>query len=150
MNRSGDSIKIYFSVSVRGGVTDVSVCAELITHLERYGDVLTKHLADPKLHSLDPSHSNSLRIYNRDMEWLRGADVVVSEVSAPSHGQGWELAKAEDLGKPALCLYRPAEGRHLSAIIDGNEYLVVKRYQTLDEAKIHIDDFLKKHHFSIS
>ncbi len=135
---------------MRGDVTDVSVEAELIKHLERYGDVLTKHLAEPKLHSMDPSHSNSLRIYNRDIKWLREADVIIAEVSAPSHGQGWELAKAEDLGKAVLCLYRPAEGKHLSAIIDGNEYLVVSRYQTLEEAKTYIGDFLKKHHFSIS
>jgi nucleoside 2-deoxyribosyltransferase len=137
-------MNIYFSASVRGGIIDISTYAELIEHLERYGTVLTRHLADHKGISLDPSHENSVRIYNRDLKWLEEADVVVAEVSSPSHGQGWELAKAQELGKPVLCLYRPSPGRHLSAIIDGNKYLVVKKYDAIGEAESQIDEFLRE------
>jgi hypothetical protein len=40
------------------------------------------------------------------MSWLKEADVIVAEVSTPSLGVGYEIGKAEDMGKRILCLYK--------------------------------------------
>lgn len=77
------------------------------------------------------------------MGWLAEADLVVAEVSTPSLGVGYELGRAEALGKPALCLYREQEGRQLSAMVSGNPQVLVARYQTVAEAMAHIHDFLR-------
>ncbi|GAB1301119.1 2'-deoxynucleoside 5'-phosphate N-hydrolase 1 [Apodemus speciosus] len=58
-------------------------------------------------------------IHERDLAWLRQADVVVAEVTQPSLGVGYELGRAVALGKPILCLFRPQSGRVLSAMIRG-------------------------------
>ena len=44
-------------------------------------------------------------IYERDMKWLLEADAVIAEVSNASLGVGYEIARAEMMQKPLLCLY---------------------------------------------
>jgi nucleoside 2-deoxyribosyltransferase len=80
-------------------------------------------------------------IHGRDMEWLLACDWVVAEVSTPSLGVGYELGWATALEKPVLCLYRPAGGRHLSAMIAGSDQIQIRAYHSLAEAKIEIRDF---------
>ena len=46
-------------------------------------------------------------------------DAVVAEVTQPSLGVGYEIGRAVDMGKRILCLYRPQEGKVLSAMIRG-------------------------------
>jgi nucleoside 2-deoxyribosyltransferase len=76
------------------------------------------------------------------MAWLAGADLIVAEVSTPSLGVGYELGRAEALGKPILCLYREQDGRRLSAMLSGNPNMAVVRYQTAEEAQTCIRSFL--------
>ena len=78
------------------------------------------------------------------LSWLQSADVVVAEVSTPSLGVGYELGIAEKLIIPVLCLYRPIKGKRLSAMINGNEEFQCRAYQGFDEAKTHINNFLKQ------
>lgn len=44
-------------------------------------------------------------VYARDIQWIDEADVLIAEVSAPSHGVGYEIRYAEENGKEVLCLY---------------------------------------------
>ena len=81
-------------------------------------------------------------IYERDVKWLAEADFVVAEVTQPSLGVGYELGFAEAHGKPTLCLFRPASGRSLSAMIRGNARFVTRDYGTLEEAAAVIDGFV--------
>lgn len=76
------------------------------------------------------------------MAWLADSDLVVAEVSTPSLGVGYELARAESLGKPILCLYRNQDSRRLSAMVSGNPDTMVARYETVEEALTHIRMFL--------
>jgi nucleoside 2-deoxyribosyltransferase len=64
-------------------------------------------------------------IFERDMEWVREADIIVAEVSTPSLGVGYELGQAEAMGKKVLCLYREQEGKRLSAMVNGNNYFTM-------------------------
>ena len=53
---------------------------------------------------------NDSEILERDMEWLSQSQVVVAEVTQPSLGVGFEIARAITLNKPVLCLFRPSSG----------------------------------------
>lgn len=76
------------------------------------------------------------------MNWLTNADVIIAEVTRPSLGVGYEIAKAEQLGKPILCIYRNIEGRRLSAMISGNKYLTRKQYKSVKELEKVFERFL--------
>ena len=43
------ALRIYFAGSIRGGREDVQLYMKIIKILQRYGTVLTEHVADPKL-----------------------------------------------------------------------------------------------------
>ena len=113
---------------------------QLIGELQRYGTVLTEHIARPD--DVERGMTES-EIFKRDMDWLTEADVVVAEVSTPSLGVGYELARAEHLGKRVLCLFRPSSGGSLSAMISGSRILTVAEYETIDEAARAIEEFLR-------
>ncbi len=136
-------MKIYFAGSIRGGRDDQELYLRLIQSLQHHGQVLTEHVGDPSLTPWGDDGPSDQNIYERDMAWLADADLIVAEVSTPSLGVGYELGRAESLGKPTLCLYREQAGRRLSAMVSGNPEMVVVRYQTVEEALTHIRTFLR-------
>jgi 2'-deoxynucleoside 5'-phosphate N-hydrolase len=140
-------MKIYFAGAIRAGRDDRELYLAIITHMGRYGTVLTEHIGDEKL-SLLGDAGETASIYERDMAWLRSADVVIAEISTPSLGVGYELSKIEDMKKQALCLYRPQEGRRLSAMIAGNKAFKIVEYSVLQEALQAIDAFFGELHGS--
>jgi len=133
-------VRIYFSGSISGGRADQQVYAGLIARLRAFGTVLTEHIGDPALTEQGEDGRDDRAIHDRDIAWLRQADVVVAEVTAPSLGVGYEIGKASEWGKPVLCLHRG--GRRLSAMIAGCPGAVIRQYQTLDEAGSAIQEFL--------
>jgi len=58
-----------------------------------------------------------VQILERDMDWLAKSQVVVAEVTQPSLGVGFEIARAITLNKPVLCLFRPSSGQRKNANI---------------------------------
>ena len=86
--------------------------------------------------------SNKL-IHDRDLSWLRECDIVVARITIPSHGVGYEIAKAEEWGKPILCLYRRIEDKPpVTAMITGSELVVCRKYKTFEELREILDRFL--------
>jgi nucleoside 2-deoxyribosyltransferase len=132
-------MNIYFAASIRGGRDDAAIYRQLIGELQRHGTVLTEHIAHPD--DVERGMTDE-EIYRRDMDWLTEADVVVAEVSTPSLGVGYELARAESLGKRVLCLFRPSSEGSLSAIIAGSTMLTVAEYETVQEASLAVGEFL--------
>ena len=61
--------------------------------------------------SLVEKNLNDAEILERDMQWLSQCQVVVAEVTQPSLGVGFEIARAITLNKPVLCLFRPSSGQ---------------------------------------
>lgn len=126
------STKIYFCGSIQGGRQDAGIYAELIKKLQKFGTVLTEHVGNKNAkkptttvverecvegdEGLSPKE-----IHDRDVEWLKSADVVVAECTVPSLGVGYEIGTARLLGgKKILCLFRPgATHKALSCMIDG-------------------------------
>ncbi len=127
-------MKIYFAGSIRGGRNDQELYAAVIADLQSYGTVLTEHLGSPSLTAQGESSGDAF-IFERDMEWVRGSDLVVAEVSTPSLGVGYEIGQAEAMRIPVLCLYREQEGKRLSAMISGNKALTVETYETLEDVQ---------------
>ena len=137
-------MKIYFAGAIRGGRDDAEFYFNIIHDLEKFGAVLTEHVGNTELSEKGEISQTDNDIFQRDLNWLQSADVVVAEVSTPSLGVGYELGIAEKLKIPILCLYRPIKGKRLSAMINGNEKFQCQAYQDFAEAKIHINNFLKQ------
>jgi len=95
--------------------------------------VLTEHVG---LGSLDAGGEEGLtahEIHDRDVAWLMASGAVVAEVTTPSLGVGYEIARAALQGKPVLCLFRPEGGKRLSAMIAGCSGVAVQTYLTSEE-----------------
>ncbi len=127
-------MNIYFACSITGGREFESVY-QVITKalLEDCHEVPTAHLAETGVTEveavIDPS-----QVYARDATWIRTCDVLIAEISVPSHGVGYEIGFALGLGKPVLALYQ--DGRKVSKMISGNPdpNLLVKSYQNSEHA----------------
>ncbi len=136
-------MKIYFAGSIRGGRDDVGLYLQIIEHLKKYGEVLTEHVGDKNLALLGEDGVKDDYIHNRDLEWFLQSNVVVAEVTTPSLGVGYEIGRAVENQKRVLCLYRPQDGKRLSAMIAGSPDVTNAEYKTLEDAKKIIDDFFE-------
>ena len=103
-------MKIYFSCSLTGGRADEKIYGAIVDYLLAQGhNVLTAHLARPEV-MLEERVISPREVYERDIAWVKEAEVLIAEVSTPSHGVGYEIAFALNLGKPVLCLYQQGPG----------------------------------------
>ena len=118
---------IYFAGSISGGRGDQGIYSQIIQLLRSHGTVLTEHFGDPNLTAAGESLTDR-DIHDRDIAWLRQADVLVAEVTTPSLGVGYEIGRAVEWGTRVMCLYRPSEGRRLSGMIAGCDGIEVHRY----------------------
>ena len=123
-------MKIYFAGSIRGGRDKIDTYIAINELLEKYGTILDKHVSDPNLSSMGESIPLE-EIYKRDIEWINEADILVAEVSTPSFGVGYEIAYAESLRKPVICLCDVKA--NLSAMIGGNSYIDLIKYTDTDD-----------------
>jgi nucleoside 2-deoxyribosyltransferase len=132
---------IYFAGSIRGGRQDQDLYLRLIQYLARFGEVLTEHIGDSKLTADGEFEESDKEIFERDSAWIRAADAFVAEVTTPSLGVGYEIGRAEELQKPVLCLFRNLPRKRLSAMIAGNERLVIQTYRNWEDLIQRIDAF---------
>ena len=133
-------MEIYFCGSIRGGRDDQKLYAELISFMQKHADVLTAHVGEK--HFVTDQNNTSRQIYERDMDWMDQADFVVAEVSTPSLGVGFEIARAISLDKKILCLSHTDKHDSLSAIISGCPDVRIVVYSDINEARSAIIDFL--------
>lgn len=141
------SMKIYFAGSIRGGREDKKLYGEIVKLLLKYGIVLTEHISDKNLTEIGET-LDSRKIYKRDIDWLSEADVIVAEVTTPSLGVGYEIARAENMAKKILCIYRNNGIKKLSAMIDGNPNITKTEYTTTQDLKRTLDGFFDNYAIS--
>jgi hypothetical protein len=120
-------VTIYFAGSIRGGRSDQAIYLQIIELLNQHGTVLTEHLGSEALGAGGEDLSDC-SIHDRDLEWLRKADVLVAEVTTPSLGVGYEIGRAVEWGKRIVCLHRPSHDRRLSGMIAGCAGVTVYEY----------------------
>jgi len=138
-------MKIYFAGSISGGRDDQEIYLEIIEFLKGKGHkVLTEHIANSNLSSYGETNLTREKIYLRDVEWIREADIFIAEVTQVSLGVGYEIGFAESLNKKIVCLYREREGKKLSAMVDGNKKIKVIKYLEIDKLKEELEKFLWK------
>jgi 2'-deoxynucleoside 5'-phosphate N-hydrolase len=126
-------MNIYFACSITGGRQFEPVYKAIVDALEAQGhDIPTAHLAEPGVAAETALSAHD--VYERDTAWIRGCDVLIAEVSVPSHGVGYEIGYALGERKPVLCLYQ--EGCRLSKMISGNPHplLQVSSYVDVRDA----------------
>jgi nucleoside 2-deoxyribosyltransferase len=135
-------MNIYFACSITGGRQDELVYQALVAALQDNGH----HVPTALLASSDviPLEGVVLPedVYARDTRWITECDMLLAEVSTPSHGVGYEIAYALALGKQVLCLYH--QGRKVSKMILGNPHpmLTVHAYETPQQAVQLLYDYL--------
>jgi len=137
-----DAMNIYFSCSITGGRHDQQNYQAIVNHLMQLGhQVPTAILADANVMALE-NVVDPREVYLRDVNWVKNCDVLIAEVSTPSHGVGYEIALALSLGKPVFCCYQA--GRKVSKMILGNNHptLQIGEYQNLEQALRAVDCFL--------
>ena len=111
--------KIYFSCSITGGRGDEAIYMAIVDDLQAQGhEVLNSHLARQGVVLLE-QRMDPREVYQRDIFWIKDCDLMVAEVSTPSHGVGYEIAFALFLHKPVLCLSR--QSARVSRMITGND-----------------------------
>jgi nucleoside 2-deoxyribosyltransferase len=127
-------MNIYFACSITGGREFEAMYKEIVAALTADGhEIPTSHLAQSDVmeneRELTPQD-----VYKRDTNWIKNCDALIAEVSAPSHGVGYEIGFALNLGKPVLCLHE--RGRRVSKMITGNPdpVLRVRDYADVNEA----------------
>ena len=120
-------MKIYFAGSIRGGRDDWALYRDIIGVLREYGTVFTEHIGSSELEITGEDLADR-DIHDRDLAWLKDSDYLVAEVSTPSLGVGYEIAKATEWGKPVLCLFRTHPGKKLSAMIAGSDGVQLSPY----------------------
>ena len=135
-------MNIYFACSITGGREYEAIYQAITRALQDDGhEVPTAHLAESNILDLEriviPSD-----VYARDVSWIQASDMLLAEVSVPSHGVGYEIGFALNLGKPVLCLYQ--EGRPVSKMITGNPHpaLTIKGYDDAEQAFEYIRSFV--------
>ena len=138
-------MNIYFACSITGGREFEQIYQTLVTALIEDGHVVpTAHLAEPGVQAVEALIEPS-EVYRRDVDWIRGCDVLVAEVSMPSHGVGYEIGFSLGLRKPVLALYQ--EGRRVSKMICGNPdpTLSLQCYTSPEDAVLRVRKFLNTH-----
>jgi nucleoside 2-deoxyribosyltransferase len=136
-------MNVYFACSIRGG-GDTSLYLAIVEAIKKAGgnvlsEVFVHDAIDYGGSPLPPKD-----IYERDTQMIHDADVMIAEVTNPSLGVGYELAYAEKINRPILCLFNKTATNSLSAMVSGNTYNVVTYVETEDiVANVH--DFLAAH-----
>ena len=79
-------MKIYFPGSIRGGTGDQDIYRALIEKLQAFGQVLTEHVGSQSLTDQGEQNKSDSEIFQRDVGWIREADIIAAEVTMPSLG----------------------------------------------------------------
>jgi nucleoside 2-deoxyribosyltransferase len=135
-------MNIYFACSITGGRAFELAYQEFTRVLLEDGhEVPTAHLAGSDVMALEKI-IDPQKVYKRDVAWIRACDALIAEVSAPSHGVGYEIGYALEQGKPVLCLAQA--GLSVSKMITGNPHpaLQVKFYQDISGGIAILREFL--------
>jgi len=151
------SNKIYFAGSIRGGREDADLYGQIIEYLKNYGEVLTEHIGDKTLSANGEANKTSEFIHDRDMGWIADSNVLVSEITQPSLGVGYEIGRVvernswvpETAQKRILCLYRPSINRQFSLLQWGCGGFSPAEYGSVTGAREIIYNFMDVSSFPI-
>ena len=144
-------IRVYCSGPIRGDTSYVDNYRRLIEMVNELGAIPLAESADDIRWESNKNHDGKYPpgdrcIYKRDMEWLESSHCVVAEVSAPSHGAGFEISYALFVMKIPVLAFHSRRGKHLSAMLEGCDLanITVIHYSDPDEMKASLREFLHR------
>lgn len=145
MTQTKQKPKIFFSCSIAGGREYKEYYKTIVRTLKDYGEVLTGFFADDDELNKFQGGMNNNEIFLDDIERLTKSTHIVSEVSVPSLGVGYECCEATHQNKPYLALYHKNSLKKLSAMIRGNTHkkLTVIEYENLESLEGNLRDYCK-------
>src|SRR5687768_3825804 len=123
---------IYLACTVRGDRGAVAAARALCGLLEAAGhSVLTKHLLDDDVDTAEAVLTER-DVFERDLQWLEAADLLVAEASGSSYGVGFEvgyvLGRAERTGQRVILLFNEGRRPAVSRLISGNSHPACSAY----------------------
>jgi 2'-deoxynucleoside 5'-phosphate N-hydrolase len=133
-------MNIYLACTVRGDRSAVAALRDLADALEAEGHtILTRHLLDENADSAEAALAER-QVYERDIEWLEAADLLIADASGSSFGVcfevGWVLANAEYTNRRVLLLYRADRKDRISRLIVGNAHKCCRVVSYVDAADL--------------
>ena len=72
-----------------------------------------------------------VEIFERDYNQIKSSDLIIAEVSEPSHGVGIEIGLSYALGLKRILLVE--EGRRLSSLLQGMPDTIIIEYKDVEE-----------------
>jgi hypothetical protein len=145
-------MQIYLAVTVRGDRGALAAARAVADTIERMGhSVLTRHLLEDGADHAE-ARITERDVFERDMEWLTAADVLIAEASGSSYGVGFEvgyvLGRSETDGGRArprvLLLYDASRRSVVSRLIVGNTHpaCLTRHYRDADDLRGIVERFL--------
>ena len=137
-------MNVYFACSITGGRDDQDVYAEIVNYLLAAGHVVpTAALARPEA-LLNEGAVDPVEIYQRDVNWIANCDLLVAEVSTPSHGVGYEIAYALGIRKPVFCCYHQDVNVSKMILGNGDPNLTLCGYQNVEAALAFLGVYIER------
>lgn len=142
-------MKVYFGCSITGGRDHAHLYQDIADAIKSTGANLLSELfastsVDAKKGIGVKKDMSKRDIWEWDLNWVREADVVIVEVTQPSLGVGYEIAKAEEWGKPVLALFYEPSGNRLSSMIEGSDFVKTIYYSNKKQALEAVEDFIER------
>jgi Nucleoside 2-deoxyribosyltransferase len=147
---------IYLAFTVRGnrGALDAArALSDLL--LQRGHHVLTTHLLTDDADAADGA-LNEHQVYERDIQWLEGADLLIAEASGSSYGVGFEvgyvLGRFRESSQRVLVVFDESRRPAISRIIPGASHpaYTVRAYTSRQHLLQLVADYLSTCHASAS
>jgi len=113
-------LHLYFACSIVGGRQDAALFRFIVQQLLEWGHTIPTSVFALDVTKADEIRATANEVYRRDVDWIEACDVLIAEVSTPSHGVGYEIGFALNLDKPVLCLYK--QSVMISKMISGNPH----------------------------
>lgn len=143
-------MKVYFACSIAGGRDNSHLYQAIVDAIkENKATVLSELFADS---AADGNKGISAKtnmtkndVWEWDLNWVREADLIIAEVTQPSLGVGYEIAKAEEWKKPILTLFYEPSSRRLSSMIEGSSLNTTRYYSDEKSMKNIVKDFIDKY-----
>ena len=141
-------MNVYLACTVRGDRSALSSTRAVAATIREMGHtILTSHLLDDDVESAE-SQVSERAVFERDLDWLARADVLIAEASGSSFGVGFELGYflggADGSRRRALLLYDRERRNTVSRLVVGNSHprCATHAYESPADLRQRIVDFL--------
>ena len=119
-------MQIYLACTVRGDRGGLTIARAVCARLHHHGHVvLTTHLLADDVDAAE-SVLTERQVYERDIEWLDGCDLLIAEASGSSYGVGFEvgyvLGRSAHTRQRVVVLYDDRRKAKVSRLLLGNAH----------------------------